>query len=68
MTQYLSYSDELEKMEADERETIEKIIDVHIKGMHIVRDRDNGPNVRISHAKAHAFLIGGTCRGKQPSL
>ncbi len=57
MQQFIRYSDDLEALEAGEQETIQKIIDVHIKGMHIVRDRD-GESQRISHAKAFGFVKG----------
>ena len=57
MPEYLRYRDDLEAIEPDEPETFRKIIDVMTAGMHEVR-RQADRSIRISHAKAHAFLKG----------
>lgn len=57
MPEYIRYADDLETIEADEPETIRKIIDVMSTGLHNVKVKE-GRAVRISHAKAYAFVKG----------
>ncbi len=55
--EYIRYSDDVEDIDPDEQETIDKIIAVMAKGGEITRER-YGRAVRVSHAKAHGLLKG----------
>lgn len=55
---YTRYRDDLEKVESDEKETQQKIIDVMSDGQRNTQKKYDGRAVRISHAKAHAIVKG----------
>ena len=57
MPDYVRYADGLETTEPDEAATIQKIIDLMSTGLHNVKAKE-GRAVRISHAKAYAFIKG----------
>ena len=54
---YLRYSDGLEEIEPDEKETFEKISTLMSQGADTVRRKEGRP-LRISHAKAHGAVTG----------
>ena len=57
MPNYLLYQEDVETIAPDERETMQKIVEVMTEGMELARQK-YGRSVRISHAKAHALLKG----------
>ena len=57
MPDYALYSPDVEKIEPDEQETHEKIIQLMTAGQNYTREK-YGRAVRISHAKAHGFVKG----------
>ena len=57
MPTYVPYRDDVETIAPDEAETHGKIIEVMTYGQNVTREK-YGKAVRISHAKAHAFLRG----------
>ncbi|MBA3324126.1 MAG: hypothetical protein H0T41_02205, partial [Rhodobacteraceae bacterium] len=54
---FVKYSDDLETIDPDERETFDTIVAVMEKGGAITRER-YGRAVRTSHAKAQGLLVG----------
>ena len=59
MPNHLRYADGLETVKPDEAETFRKITQTMADGMHTVREKNgHDKNIRVSHAKAHAFLKG----------
>jgi hypothetical protein len=57
MPTFIRYSDDVETIDSDENETIEKIIDAMAGGGRVTREK-YGRSVRTSHAKAHGLLKG----------
>lgn len=54
---FVRYSDDVEEVEPDEQETVDKIIEVMARSGRTTRER-YGRSVRTSHAKAHGILKG----------
>jgi hypothetical protein len=54
---FVRYSDDVEVIEPDEQETVDKIIEVMASGGRTTRER-YGRSVRTSHAKPHGILKG----------
>lgn len=57
MTPYVRYHDEIETVEPDEQDLIDRIISVFRRGNDLVR-QNYGRSVRGTHAKAHGLLRG----------
>ena len=54
---YIAYAEDVEQVESDERETIDKIVDLMTREEGITREKYDR-SVRVSHAKAYGLLVG----------
>lgn len=61
MPAYVPFSPDVEDPEPDEAETHSRIVELMTEGMHLVKEKNDGRAIRISHAKAHGLVKGELC-------